>query len=147
MPRSVVAIAALVLAGCQSAPPPVHDPTQDAGYRATVDKIGQMNREADADFKAGKGDDAAALITKAQPLVKRVIEVPRPTLEAVEAASDLDDLYGRMLYSNHHYGWARLQFQKNLSRWKHWSPATAETERRLKQAQDEIDECDKKIVQ
>jgi len=138
---------AVILLGCASAPPAPHDPTEEASYKATAAKIGQMMRDANADFKAGKGDDAAALIERAQPLVKQVIEVNRPSLEAVEAASEVDDLYGRMLYSNRHYGWARLQFQKNLSRWKHWEPATAETERRLRLAQDEIDECDKKIVQ
>ncbi len=146
-----IALAVCVLAigsvGCGSAPPAPHDPTQDASYKETVAKIAQMSRDADTDFKAGKGDDAAALIERAQPLIKQVIEVNHPTLEAVEAASDIDDLYGRMLLSNHHYGWARLQFQKNLSRWKHWSPATPETERRLKQAQEEIDACDRKIVQ
>ena len=140
-------VLSLILCACASAPPVKRDPTQDAAYRETVERIAAMAREADADFKAGKGDDAAALIEKAQPMIKQVIEVEHPTLEATEAASDIDDLYGRMLFSNHHYGWAQLQFQKNLSRWKHWSPSTPETERRLKQAQDEIEMCDKKIVQ
>jgi len=79
--------------------------------------------------------------------MKRLLAVPHPTLEAAEAASDLDDLYGRMLLSNHHYGWAQMMFQKNLSRWKHWDPQTEETTRRMKQAESEIAECTRKIDQ
>jgi len=106
-----------------------------------------MNREADSAFAAGKSDQAAALIEKGQPLVARLIAVPNPTWEAAVAASDLDHLYGRMLLSNHHYGWARLLFQKNLSRWKHWQPQTPETARLLKQAESAIAECDRHILE
>jgi hypothetical protein len=68
-------------------------------------------------------------------------------LEAAIAASDQDDLYGRMLLSNRHYGWARLLFQKILSRWKHWQPQTPETARLLKQAESAIAECDRHILE
>jgi hypothetical protein len=50
-----------------------------------------------------------------------------------------------MLLSNRHYGWARLQFQQNLSRWKHWTPQTPDTLRRLKEAETAIIECDRHI--
>jgi hypothetical protein len=63
----------------------------------------------------------------------------------MEEASDLDDLYGRMLLANRHYGGARLLFQKNLARWKHWQPQTPETARRLKQAESAIAECDRHL--
>jgi len=106
-----------------------------------------MNHEAVSSFESGKSDQAAALIEKGQPLVKRLLSVPQPTLEATEAASDLDDLYGRMLLANRHYGWARLLFQKNLARWKHWQPPTAESARRLKQAESAIAECDRHIIE
>ncbi len=104
-----------------------------------------MNRQAEDFFKAGRGDDAAAMIQKAQPVMKRVLDVSHPSLEAVEAASDLDDLYGRMLLANRHYGWAQMMFQKNLSRWKHWEPQTEETVRRRKQAAARIEECAKQM--
>jgi hypothetical protein len=106
-----------------------------------------MNRESDSAFAAGNSDQAAKLIEKGQPLVARLLDVPNPTLEAAVAASDLDDLYGRMLLSNRHYGWARLLFQKNLSRWKHWQPQTPETARLLKQAESAIAECDRHILE
>jgi hypothetical protein len=52
-----------------------------------------------------------------------------------------------MLLANHHYGWARLQFQKNLARWRHWQPATPEATRRLQQAKSAIAECDRHLVE
>ena len=114
-------------------------------YTQTVSQVAQLNREAENSLKDKKPDQAAAAIEKAEPLVTRLLNVSHPSLEAAQAASDLDDLYGRMLLSNRHYGWARLQFQKNLSRWKHWTPQTPETERRYKQALAEIAECDRHI--
>jgi hypothetical protein len=50
-----------------------------------------------------------------------------------------------MLMADNRYGWARLQFQKNVTRWKYWRPRTPETDRRLKLAQDQIAECDRKL--
>jgi len=138
--------AALILSGCGTAPAP-RDPTASQAYRHDVQDLATLAHQADDAFKAGKPDDAAALIQKAQPVMKRVLEVPHPTLEAAEAAGDIDDLYGRMLLSNHHYGWAQMMFQKNLSRWKHWDPQTEETARRYKQAESEIAECTKKMEQ
>ena len=104
-----------------------------------------MEHEADEAFKKGDADKAAALIEQAEPIEKKLVSVAHPTLQAAEAASDLDDLYGRMLLKNHHYGWARLEFQKNLSRWKHWTPSTAESERRYQQAAARIAECDQQM--
>ena len=141
---------ALVLSGCATSSAPrdaTRDSNQDDPYRKSVQELASLDRQADDFFRAGKGDDAAAVIQKAQPLMKQVLSVPHPTLEAAEAASDLDDLYGRMLLSNHHYGWAQMLFQKNLSRWKHWEPQSDETARRLKQAQDEIAECSRRMEQ
>jgi hypothetical protein len=79
--------------------------------------------------------------------MQRLLDVRQPTLGAAEAASDLDDLYGRMLLSNRHYEWAEFLFQKNRSRWKNWNPQTPETARRQKQAEAGIEECDRHIGQ
>lgn len=141
--RALLIILAAILAGCGATSS--RDTASEPWYVQTVAQVTQLNRDAEAAFKAGKGDQAAALIQKAQPLIASLLTTPHPSLEAAQAAGDLDDLYGRMLLSNRHYGWARLQFQKNLSRWKHWTPQTPETERRYKQALDEIAECDKHI--
>ncbi len=141
-------IGVILLTSCAPAPKPVEstrDETKEAWYGETVEKLAAMNRAAESAFEKGKGDDAAALIEQGQPLVKRLLAPPHPTLEAEEAASDLNHLYARMLLSNHHYGWARMLFQQNVARWKHWRPQTEETGRRLKQAEDGIDECDKHL--
>lgn len=142
--RASAILFAAILTGCAGSTSP-GDATKEAWYPQTVAQLAQMNRDAENFFKNGKSDQAAAIIEKAQPLVARLLGVPHPSVEAAQAASDLDDLYGRMLLSNRHYGWARLQFQKNLSRWRHWTPQTAETDRRFKQALAEIAECDRHI--
>lgn len=149
--RLLVLIAAVLAAGCGSAPAPVQqavpDDTSTEAYRQAVAQLASMDRQAEKLFHDGKADEASALITRAEPLAGRVVAVPRPTLEAMAAASDLDDLYGRMLLANHNYGWARLEFQKNLARWKSWKPRTPDTEQRLKQAQDAIAECDRRMAE
>jgi hypothetical protein len=144
--RLLAIIAAMSLAGCDSAPPPSAG-AEAAWYQQTVDQLAQMNRSADDFFKGGKPDQAAALIEKGQPLVSRLLTVPKPSLAAMEAAGDLDDLYGRMLLSNRHYAWAITMFEKNRSRWKHWTPKTPESERRLKLAETEIEDCDRRMAQ
>ena len=122
-------------------------PTQQRWYADTLQRLSQLNRQAERAFQAGKGDEASALILKAEPLANRLVSVVHPTLAAVEAASDLDQLYGQMLLSNRNYGWARLQFQKNRARWKSWEPQTGETARRLKLAEDAIAECDRRMTE
>ena len=149
--RLFAILASGFLTACETAPPPqrdaARDATKEAWYSETVQQLVGMNGEARSFFESGKSDQAAALIEKGQPLMSRLLSVPRPTLEATEAASDLDDLYGRMLLANRHYGWARLLFQKNLARWRHWQPETPEAARRLQQAKAAIAECDRHLVE
>jgi len=141
-----IMLAVLVaLTGCAPAPPSERDETKQPWYPQDVKQLVAINAQAENSFKSGQSDQAAALIQKGQPIQNRLLSVRQPTLEAMQAVSDLDDLYGRMLLSNRHYGWARLFFQKNLARWKHWSPQTEETGRRLKQAEAEIAACDKHL--
>ena len=134
----------LLLAGCGSAPEPAsRDKTLPSWYPKVVEQLTALNSQADQDFKNGKADRAAAEVKQAQPLADRLLGVAKPSLDGVEAASDVDDLYGRMLLANRNYGWAQMFFQKNRSRWKNWKPQTDETERRFKLAESEIAECDK----
>ena len=149
--RSLPCLLALLLSACGPAPPPAAksagDPTQEAWYGQAVRDLARMSRDAETQLKNGKPDKAAELITAGEPIVNRVISVPQPTLAAMEAASDLDQLYGQMLLSNGNYGWARLMFQKNHARWKNWQPQTPETARRLQLSNDAIAECDRKMGQ
>ena len=147
--RTPVCIA-ILLTGCGKPQPPAatvpqHDPTTDVWYQKATTELADLDSNANNLYTAGKPDQASALIEQGETIAARLLAVPRPTLAATEAASDLDNLYGRMLFGNRHYGWARLQFQKNLARWKRWKPETTDTVKRLKQAQDAIDACDKKI--
>ena len=139
----------ILLSGCGTTPtlqePVKLDITQEPWYGPTVDQVKNINKEAEALVKTGKADEAAARITEGQPLVGRLLAAPQPTLAAMEAASDLDHLYATMLLSNRHYGWARLFFQKNQTRWSSWKPQTQDTERRRKQAELGIVECDRGI--
>lgn len=143
----------LLLAACACGPPQTpagkvqHDSTKEVWYGQSLSELAAIDRQAQESFRKGEANAAAALIEKGEPLSQRLLSVPRPTLAAAEAASDLDQLYGEMLLSNHNYGWARLLFQKNLARWKNWKPQTPETTRHLKLAESEIAECDRHIVQ
>ena len=146
--RLPAAFLVLLLSACSPPPPPpaAHkDQTKEPWYSRTVEQLASQNRDAKNLFKNGKEDAAAALIQSGEQLSTRLLSVPRPTLAAMEDASDLDDLYGRMLLSNRNYGWARLFFQKNLVRWKNWTPQTPDTAARLKEAQSAIAECDRRI--
>jgi len=142
---------ALVTSACAPTPPPKPveqpkaDPTAQGWYAPAVEQLVSMARDAADLLKRGRKEEAGKIITAGQPLISRVLSAPRPTLAAMEAASDLDEIYGRMLMADQRFGWARLQFQKNVIRWKHWQPQTEDTARRLKQAQDEIAECDRRL--
>lgn len=145
-----ITLLALLLVSCgpepeAAKPVPPPDPTTEAWYAPAVAKLADLDRQAEAAFRKNDQDKAAALIEEAKPISARLLAAPHPTLEAMEAASDLDQLYGQMLFTNHNYGWARLFFQKNTSRWKIWKPQTTETVRRLKLAEDGIAACDAKI--
>ena len=115
--RLDVIFAAILLAGCAPKPAPVAqakpDPTTEAWYGQAVEQLAGMNSEAAKLVEGGKPDEAASIVSNGQPIAARLLAPARPTLAAMEAASDLDQLYGRMLLGNRHYGWARLAFQKN----------------------------------
>jgi len=149
--RTLLVIAALMLAGCAAPPPPppkvAVDPVTESWYAPAIQELAALNREAVTLGKAGKSHDAAERITKGQALAAKLLAAPRPPLEAMEAASDNEALYAHMLLENKNYGWARLSFQKNVSRWKHWRPETEDTAKRLKEAEDGLTEVDRLLGQ
>lgn len=122
------------------------DPVTEEWYGQAVTDLAGINRAAEKLFASARIDDAGALVVKGQELEKRLLAVPRPTLAAMEASSDLDDLYGRILMANHNVGWARLVYQKNMVRWTNWKPQSADTERRKKQARAGLAECDRRLA-
>ena len=137
------------LAACAPAPPPKEpariDPASEGWYRETTDRLTAMDREAERLLERKEFDAAADMVTRGQPLQGRLLAVPQPTFEAMQAASDLDDLYGRMLLRNGRYGWARSFFQKNAARWKNWKPQTPESAKQWEKALAAIAECDRHL--
>jgi hypothetical protein len=143
---AVLAAGAFALAGCGPAPPvqaPKVDPTTESWYAQSTERLANMDRAAEQLLQAGRIQEAAAIVTNAVPLQTRLLAAPRPTLAAMEAIADLDRIYGRLLISNGYFGEARLLLQKNITRWRTWKPQTPETERRLKEANSDIAECDR----
>jgi hypothetical protein len=145
----VILAAAAALTACSPNPPraihPNPDPAREAWYGEAINQLATMTRQAENSLRHGATDQAAATITQGQPLIHRLLSVPRPTLPAMEAVSDLDQLYGQMLLGNRHYVWARVLFQKNLTRWTLWQPRTPDTIRRLRTARAAVAECDRHI--
>jgi hypothetical protein len=107
--------------------------------------LSAIAREAAEHFAAGRFDAAAAAVQRGKPLQIDLLKASRPTLAAMEATADLDDVYGRMLLRDNQVGWARDTFQKNVIRWKNWKPQTPDTERRWKAAVAAVAECDRKL--
>ena len=139
----------LMLSACQGpqavTPAVPKDPTTSPKYRADETRLSEMAKEAAALLKAGKRDPAADVIVKGEELAARLLAVSKPTLAATQSASDLDQLYGDMLFSNKRYGWARIQYQKNLARWRFWQPQDDETARRIAETRKRIADCDKHL--
>jgi hypothetical protein len=123
------------------------DVTEEPWYGNAAQQLAAMNLQAQKLLESGKADDAAAVITAGEPWENRLLSAPRPTLAAMQAVSDRDELYGRMLLMNRNYGWARMMFQKNVVRWRSWKPQTDETTRRFKAAEAAIAECDRRMAE
>jgi hypothetical protein len=138
----------LLLSGCgstQKSAPATRDQTLEPWYAETTQRVIALHEEAESLLKQRKTDAAAARITEAQPLAAKLLSVPRPTFAATKAASDIDDLYGRMLMANRHFGWARMQFQKNVARWRSWTPQTEESRMLRAEAEKAMAECDRQL--
>jgi hypothetical protein len=145
----VIAAASMLACGPSSPPPqtqakdqPAPDLTVLPEYAQSTDELAAFNRRAADLLQAGKFDDASAIVTQSQPLADRLLAASHPTLAAMEAAADHDDLSGRLYIHNQRWGWARMTFQKNLIRWKAWKPQTPETAARIKAASEAVAECD-----
>ena len=143
-----VVLFAALLASCgpSEAPRvPRADPTKESWYAPGAQQLSHLNQQASALLAAGKDNDASAIITQTEGLSQRLISVPSPTYEATQAVSDRTALYGQMLMKNKHYGWARMEFQKNVMRWKAWQPQTPETQAKLRDAEAQVAACDRQL--
>jgi hypothetical protein len=152
--RSAMVVMAAALTACGPAPQPkaetgqvkpAPDLTVEPWYKQSTDELADFNRQAADLLEAGRFDEASAIVARTQPLADRLLAASHPTLAAMEAASDHDDLYGRMLMHDQRWGWARMTFQKNLVRWKSWQPQTPASATRIKTAADAVAECDRHL--
>ena len=139
------ALGLALLTACAPAPQqaPKVDPTSEAWYGPMVQRLAQIDVDAAVLAQSNRLQDAAVLVTSGQAMQIRLLSAPRPTLEAMQAIADLDQVYGHMLIANGFFGEARMLFQKNVTRWRTWKPQTPDTQNRLKLANDGIAECDK----
>ena len=150
LPRAVfIALAILLTAACSAPPPrgaaaPPPDPTKEPWYAETTAQMAAMADDAESDFRRNRVNEAAAIVERCRPLMDRLLSAPQPTLAAMQAVSDVDQLYGEMLLLNGHYTWARDCFQKNLVRWKSWKPASSDSLRRMDLALSRISECERR---
>lgn len=148
MRNAVFVFLMVLLSGCARQPaeaPPQANPVEEAWYGEVLKQVKDLHTKATKLVQEGKKDEAAAALKSAEPLVQRLLTVPSPTLEAAVAASDIDQLYARMLAGNRHYGWARMVFQKDAARWRNWTPQTEESLQRRKMAEAGMAECDRAI--
>lgn len=142
---------AVLTVACSQAPPPqsqakdqpAPDLTVLPWYAQSTDELAAFNHRAADLLQAGQFEQASAIVTQSQPLADKLLAASHPTLAAMEAAADHDDLSGRLYIHNQRWGWARMTFQKNLIRWKAWKPQTPETAARIKAASEAVAECDK----
>lgn len=143
---AAVFAALLVSCGPSEAPRVARaDPTKETWYAPGAQQLSRFNQQASALLAAGKDNDASAIITQTEGLAQRLISVPSPTYEATQAVADRTALYGQMLMKNRHYGWARMEFQKNVMRWKAWQPQTPETQAKLRDAEAQVAACDRQL--
>lgn len=147
--HAVLQVAVLALSACAPPAPQVEQPEPDAAVQAAyvdaVSELTRINREVEDLMRRGRREEAAQAITRGQPLQARLLDAPHPPLAAMQAISGLDDAYARVLLAKGHDGWARMLFQKNVARWKRWEPKTPEVARRLRQAEQGIAECDRRL--
>jgi hypothetical protein len=112
-----------------------------------LERLADLNAQARTLFESGDTQQAALLVKEAQPLAQQLLAVSQPSLPAMEAVSDHDQIYADLLLSNRHYGHARQMYQRNVARWKHWRPQTPATRQRLADAEAAIARCDRAIRQ
>lgn len=148
-PRAIFVVLAAIGLSCAPPPPPAPkpDPTREAAYGEAVEKLRELNRNALAALGKGARDDAGRYVQEGEPASKLLLSAPEPTLAAMEAVSDRDQIYAGMLMANRHWSFARQLLVKNQLRWKYWKPRTQYTEQRQREAERGIAECDKRLMQ
>lgn len=141
------ACAILILLASCGAPPPAPkaeaDPAAGPAYMRAIEELAGLNRSAATHLAKGNRAEAGALIERGEPFSRQLLAIPRPSLAALEAVSDRDQMYAEMLMANRHWTHARQMLLKNVHRWRNWKPETPDTIRRREAAEKGIAECDR----
>ncbi len=139
----------MLFAACGSAPPePAKakaDPALEPAYLRAIEELAGLNGSAAGYLKKGDRSEASALIERGEPFSKQLLAIPQPSLAALEAVSDRDQMYAEMLMGNRHWAYARQMLLKNRLRWRNWKPETPDTARRREAAEKAIAECDRHL--
>lgn len=137
---------ALLLAACGSparAPQAAAPKIDRAAQRARLAELENANRAARELFD--KGDRAAAgeIVGRTEAMAIALIGGdPSPSIEIMRAVSDHDELYGRLLMANRHWGHARHILAKIENRWRLWQPQDDESRKRRSGAITLMRECE-----
>lgn len=142
-------LALVVLAGCESRP----DPKQQAGpqidrsaQRAKLAELEGANRQAWEHFRKHERTAAGDIVGRTDALSNNLIGGdPAPSIEIMRAVSDHDELYGRLLMANRHWGHARHIIAKIENRWRLWQPQDDESRKRRQAAIELMRECDRNL--
>lgn len=118
----------------------------DSPFSVRANMLNQLNRAGRLFFEAGNMDAAGNCVQRAKPIVAVLLQLPEPSLYAMHLAADYDNLYGDMLFRNHHWGNAREFFQNNVMRFRNWNPPNDYTKQRVEEARRKVAECEKKML-
>lgn len=140
---------ALLLASCGSParPPQAAAPKIDrAAQRARLAELENANRAARELFDKGDRTAAGDIVGRTDAMAIALIGGdPSPSIEILRAVSDHDELYGRLLMANRHWGHARHILAKIENRWRLWQPQDDESRQRRAGALALMLECEKRM--
>jgi hypothetical protein len=137
----------LIFAGCGKMAPPRAVTEAEAGdtYRKALSDLQRLNAEA-AEFRKAKNLNAASdRITEGIVPAKILLAVREPSLAALEAVSDHDQMWAEMLMENRHFGHARQMWATEVARWKNYPNPAPSIQARLARAQKGIADCDRQL--
>lgn len=113
---------------------------------AQLSELEGANRTAWDLFRQGQRTAAGDIVGRTDALSINLIGGdPSPSLAIMRAVSDHDELYGRLLMANHHWGHARHIIAKIENRWRLWQPQDDETRQRRAAAVALMRECDRHL--
>lgn len=139
-----------LLASCGGDRPPAKPaaPALDrVRQRAQLAELESANRAAWDHYRQGNRTAAGDIVGRTDALsIGLMGGDPRPSIEIMRAVSDHDELYGRLLMANRHWGHARHILAKIENRWRLWQPQDDESRKRRADALVLMRECEQRMM-